>query len=433
MKKFLAITLVLCMVLVMGAWTTLSGAEYTLGMGVVVSTDSSKTNNAQVDATVAAVILDKDGKIVDCRIDCAQSKMDVTDGEVDPAKEFLSKVELKEDYNMVKFSDATLEWYQQAANFEAFTVGKTAEEVVGTETVLNDSGHTVFVDETLRASVSISVADMQAAVAKACADDQAVTFTASGDVTFGLACNTKADESVAATEDEEGVVKMYTEFAAVVLDSEGKVLACVEDAIQPQIKIDDDGEIGDITFRGTKRELKEDYNMVAYSEATLEWYEQAWNFVNFAVGKTAEELRATETVENGSHTVFADEELHASCSISIAGMIEVIAKAAPAGEADGDLMVTITFLVVHGDGSQKEFVINTEGFTLREALEQENLIEGTEGQWGLYVLTVDGETVDEAQQQWWCLTKNGEMSMTGVDDTIISDGDHYEFTFTIGW
>ena len=328
MKKFLAITLVLCMVLVMGAWTTLSGAEYTLGMGVVVSTDSSNTNSAQVDATVAAVILDKDGKIVDCRIDCAQSKMDVTDGEVDPAKEFLSKVELKEDYNMVKFSDATLEWYQQAANFEAFTVGKTAEEVVGTETVLNDSGHTVFVDETLRASVSISVADMQAAVAKACADDQAVTFTASGDVTFGLACNTKADESVAATEDEEGVVKMYTEFAAVVLDSEGKVLACVEDAIQPQIKIDDDGEIGDITFRGTKRELKEDYNMVKFSNATLEWYQQAANFAAYASGKTAEELAATETVLNEEgHQVFADETLLASVSISVDGMTNVLLKA----------------------------------------------------------------------------------------------------------
>ena len=123
MKKFLAITLLLCMMLVMGAWSA-NGEEYTLGMGVVTSMDSSATNNAQVDATVAAVILDKDGKIVDCRIDCAQSKMDVTDGEVDAAKEFLSKVELKEDYNMVKYSNATLEWYQQAENFEKYALMK---------------------------------------------------------------------------------------------------------------------------------------------------------------------------------------------------------------------------------------------------------------------------------------------------------------------
>ena len=40
--------------------------------------------------------------------------MDVTGGAVDTAKTFLTKRELGEDYNMVKYSDATLEWYQQA-------------------------------------------------------------------------------------------------------------------------------------------------------------------------------------------------------------------------------------------------------------------------------------------------------------------------------
>ena len=327
MKKVIAIALLLCMVLAMGGWAA-NGEEYKLGMGVVVSTDSSKTNNAQVDATVATVVTDKDGKIVACRIDCAQSKMDVTDGEVDTEKVFLSKVELKEDYNMVKFSDATLEWYQQAANFEDFTIGKTAEEVLAQETVLNEEGHTVFVDEALHASVSISVSDMQQAVAKACADDQAFAFTASGEMKLGLACNTTSEESVAATEDEEGVVKMYTEFAAVVVDADGKVVAALEDAIQPQIKIDEDGEIGDITFKGTKRELKEDYNMVKFSDATLEWYEQAANFVQYAVGKTAEELSGAELELNEEgHLVFVDEALRASVSISVDGMTDVLVKA----------------------------------------------------------------------------------------------------------
>ena len=327
MKKIIAVALLLCMVLVMGGWSA-NGEEYKLGMGIVVSTDSSATNNAQVDATVAAVVLDKDGKIVACRIDCAQSKMDVTDGEVDTAKTFLSKAELKEDYNMVKFSDATLEWYQQAANFEEYAVGKTAEEILAEETVLNEEGHTVFVDEALHASVSISVSDFQQAVAKACADEQAVAFTADGELTFAVACNTTAEESVAATEEAGGVVKMYTEFAAVVVDGDGKVVAALEDAIQPQIAIDEDGEIGDITFRGTKRELKEDYNMVKFSDATLEWYEQAANFVQYAVGKTAEELSGAELQLNEEgHLVFVDETLRASVSISVDGMTDVLVKA----------------------------------------------------------------------------------------------------------
>ena len=104
------------------------------------------------------------------------------------------------------------------------------------------------------------------------------------------------------------------------------------------------------------------------------------------------------------------------------------AEAADAGKTH------ITFVVVHGDGSQKEFVIATDEVTLRAALEQEKLIEGTESEWGLYVLTVDGETADEAQQQWWCFNDGaGNMLETGVDATMIQDGDSYEIVLKTGW
>ena len=102
----------------------------------------------------------------------------------------------------------------------------------------------------------------------------------------------------------------------------------------------------------------------------------------------------------------------------------------PAAQVGGKAIV---LEVVHGDGSSKDFSIRTDAEFLRGALEQEGLIAGSESEWGLYVLTVDGETADEAQEQWWCLTKDGEMSMTGVDDTAIADGEHYEFTLTTGW
>ena len=97
----------------------------------------------------------------------------------------------------------------------------------------------------------------------------------------------------------------------------------------------------------------------------------------------------------------------------------------------GDKNITVT--VVHGDASSKSFAINTSAETLRAACEEQKLIAGDESEYGLYVKTVDGETADDGAQEWWCLTKNGEMSMTGVDDTMIADGEQYEFTFTIGW
>ena len=334
MKKILAMLLCLCMMVAL--FSTLALAEdveeapegqYKLGLGVSLNTKSSKAGNAQVDATTAAVVLDAEGKIVAVKIDVAQNKMDVTDGQVDTEKEFLTKVELGDDYNMVKFSDATMEWYEQAANFEAFCIGKTVEEIEAIE-LKEDGEHLVAVDEELYAGCTISIGDFKEAVLKACNDEQGMYFDAEGEFSLGLAIISTAAESVAATDEEDGVVKMYSEYAAVVVDGEGVILAALTDATQPQIAIDAEGEIGEVKYNGTKRELKEGYNMVAYSDATLEWYEQAWNFVNYALGKTAEELRATETVEDGEHIVFADEELHASCSISIQGMINVIAKAA---------------------------------------------------------------------------------------------------------
>ena len=95
---------------------------------------------------------------------------------------------------------------------------------------------------------------------------------------------------------------------------------------------------------------------------------------------------------------------------------------------------TIVLEVVHKDGSTKDFTIHTDAEALRAALEQEEgLIAGSESEWGLMVETVDGETADySVDQSWWCLTKDGVMLDTGVDSTMIADGDHYEFTYTIG-
>ena len=305
-----------------------AAAEYELGMGVVVKTDSSKAGNAQVDATVAAVVTDAEGKIVAVKLDVAQNKMNITDGEVETDKEFKTKLELGDDYKMKAIMNTTYEWYEQAAAFEEYALGKTADEVAGTETVVNDEGHTVVTDETLFASCSISVGDFIEAIVKACNDDQAQTFTAE-EFKLGLAAITEVDPSTkAATADEDGLSAMYTNFAAAVVDGEGKILASIVDEIQPKISFDAAGEITGATFNGTKRELKEDYKMKAIMNTTYEWYEQAQHFVDYAAGKTADELKATETVVNEEgHNVFADETLLASVSISIDGMIDVLVKA----------------------------------------------------------------------------------------------------------
>ena len=102
----------------------------------------------------------------------------------------------------------------------------------------------------------------------------------------------------------------------------------------------------------------------------------------------------------------------------------------PAAQEGGKKLVVT---VVHGDGSSKDFPLATDAENLRAALEAQKLSAGDESDYGLFVKTVDGETADDAVQQWWCFTKDGEMLMTGVDDTMIADGEHYEITLTTGW
>lgn len=92
---------------------------------------------------------------------------------------------------------------------------------------------------------------------------------------------------------------------------------------------------------------------------------------------------------------------------------------------------TVSLQVTHGDGSVADFEIRTDGENLRAALEQEGLISGDESAYGLFVTTVDGETADGELRQWWCFTRGGEQLNTGVDDTLIADGEQYEAALSV--
>lgn len=96
----------------------------------------------------------------------------------------------------------------------------------------------------------------------------------------------------------------------------------------------------------------------------------------------------------------------------------------------GDKTITVSVVT---DTETTDFTIETDAEYLRQALEQENLVEGSESEYGLFVTTVNGVTADDSQQQWWSFTRNGEMVETGVDTTPIADGETYEITLTTGW
>lgn len=92
---------------------------------------------------------------------------------------------------------------------------------------------------------------------------------------------------------------------------------------------------------------------------------------------------------------------------------------------------TVTVQVVHKNETTKDFVLHTDAETLHEALDEEKLIEGEDRGGFFMVIVVDGETADyNVDGSYWAMMQDGEWMMTGVDDTMIQDGDHYEFVYT---
>lgn len=93
----------------------------------------------------------------------------------------------------------------------------------------------------------------------------------------------------------------------------------------------------------------------------------------------------------------------------------------------------IVVQVIVPDVSDQEFTIVTDAEYLREALEEEELIKGTEAEYGLMVEEVNGFVADSTNEEWWCITQDGGTVNYGVDTIAISDGDHYELTLTSGY
>ncbi len=94
---------------------------------------------------------------------------------------------------------------------------------------------------------------------------------------------------------------------------------------------------------------------------------------------------------------------------------------------------TITVTVIDDKGESTVFTITTTSPNLRGALEQEKLVEGEESDLGLYVKLVNGVRADyELDGAWWGFYKDGKQLPSGIDSTVISDGDNYEIKYEKG-
>ena len=86
---------------------------------------------------------------------------------------------------------------------------------------------------------------------------------------------------------------------------------------------------------------------------------------------------------------------------------------------------------VKAEEKSVSFTINTDKTTVGEALVEHNLIEGENGAYGMYIKKVNGITADyDKTKTYWSFSKNEEYMTTGVDDTQLKDGEHYELVYT---
>ena len=117
-------------------------------------------------------------------------------------------------------------------------------------------------------------------------------------------------------------------------------------------------------------------------------------------------------------------------AVVAAALVLVWRLTAPTGETGAK---TVTVQVIHSDSTSRDFTVETEEAYLGPVLVSEGVVEDNQGPYGLYFFTADGETADEGAQEWWKLTKDGEMVNTSADATPIADGDHFELTFMVGY
>lgn len=340
MKKVVAIVLVAMMVLALAACgntdePAVTTTAYKTGLGVSASmsgsdVDGEDDGKTQADVTVCEATFDGDGKIVAVSFDVIQCKATFNKGVATVAENILTKRELGDDYNMVKYSNPTAvgEWYEQAAAFEAYCVGKTAEEVAGMALGTNSADHegTPAVEE-LKSTCTMVVTDFQDALSKAYANatNENTTYAKAG---LGMVAGMTGTD---ATAEDDGKTQADVTSCAVALDADGKIVAISFDAIQCKATFTADGVVTVAEAISTKKELGDNYNMAKYADpaAVGEWYQQIAALEQYCLGKTPADI-ASMALGTNAHDYEgtpAVEELKSTCTIKVLDFQAALAKA----------------------------------------------------------------------------------------------------------
>jgi len=96
---------------------------------------------------------------------------------------------------------------------------------------------------------------------------------------------------------------------------------------------------------------------------------------------------------------------------------------------------SVQILVVSEDESEKPYQVRTDAEYLQEVMDEaEGLTySGTEGDYGLMIDTVNGETASyEENGAYWAFYVNDEYCNYGIAEQPAADGDEFKIVYTIG-
>lgn len=337
MKKITAILLAMLMALTAVAMTGCGATDEPLnfGMGVyayhkTVSGAEEANGAGELVATVAAVLVDADGKIVKCVVDVADTTVNWTsEGEAVATGELKTKYELGTNYGMAAYGadlngdGIVKEWFEQIDVFCAAVEGKTISEV---KAMVVDGYYGN--EELTTAGCTMGVADYVKAVEKAVANATASNATANDTLKLGTVTTVSGAN---ASDEANGKQEVASTFAAAAVSADGKVVAMSTDVASATYSFDIAGAttVDASAAVTTKKEAGTNYGMAAYGfdlngdGKVLEWNEQAAAFDAACAGLTASEIAALMVDGYGVESLQT-----AGCTIAIADMVNAAVKAA---------------------------------------------------------------------------------------------------------
>ena len=312
------------------ATTPSVSAEGEIKTGVFVGVTMKNTDYSgavvdgmvEYDVTVAAVTVDENGVILSCRLDSIGATLNFEGGVIstDLTAPILSKNELGDRYGMKDKSAIGAEWYQQAQALADFAVGKTVEQL--RSGAVDETGHAADAD--LASSASIYLGGYVAAIEGAVANAKPLGAQAGDELR--LAAIASFGDSINPTEEAAGTAQLNVDVVALTMNGE-TITSCQIDSIQAKVFFNTEGVVtSELTAPQSKNQLGDAYNMVAYGNATFEWYQQAENFSAYVTGKTAADVAGIAIAETTKPAEGTD--LAATVTISIIGFQNLIAKAA---------------------------------------------------------------------------------------------------------